>query len=100
MAVDIRIAGSSVAPGVPRSLFPSSYYNSDHVGPGLGTFSYHAYSLSAEGQRFLIPQLNTGVASGILADQIAVQADRGGNPSASANAIVVVLHWPLMLNKK
>ena len=53
MAVDIRIAGSSVEPGTPRALFDSGY---DNNAGGRSIGHWHTYAVSADGQRFLIPR--------------------------------------------
>ena len=53
MASDIRVAGPSVQRDVPRVLFQSVFANGAHAG------QYHAYAVSANGQRFLIPQYET-----------------------------------------
>jgi dipeptidyl aminopeptidase/acylaminoacyl peptidase len=53
MAVDIRVTGSSIQPGVPRALFDAGFDNAASGG-GLGPF--HTYAVSADGQRFLIPR--------------------------------------------
>ena len=97
IAADIRVAGSSIEPGVPRTLFglanPSAAFNHD---------TYNRFAVTADGQRFLISQQGTGgpTGSGGLADNIATLADQGGAPGSNPNAITVVLNWPRMLNEK
>ena len=58
------------------AFWPCPVYNSDHATSDLAAFSYQAFSVSVDGQRFLIPQLATAVVSGNLADQIAERADQ------------------------
>jgi len=101
MAVDIRVAASSVQPGVPRALFPSGYQNTPHPSNGI---RYHAYAVSPDGQRFLIPQISGGRTRGAntLADNIARQADAGGTAAtggADQNTITVDLNWMSILKR-
>jgi WD40 repeat protein len=97
LAVDIHVEGSSIKPGVPHVLFSIN-------GPGptnLGQYDYHRFAVSADGQRFLIPQQGAApTASGALADQLAALADEGGSPAAVANTISVIMNWPQLLKKK
>ena len=51
MQSDIRVTGSSVQRDVPRLLFQSLHVIGTHTAG-----QYHAYSVSADGKRFLIPQ--------------------------------------------
>jgi Tol biopolymer transport system component len=105
MAADIRVAGASVERGVPRVLFQTVYVTTAHGGS-----QHHAYAVSADGQRFLIPQLDSvaalgrGGAGGLLAALTgivpAVSADRhaSAGPAAQTNApITVVLDWTAAL---
>jgi Tol biopolymer transport system component len=95
-AVDIQVDGSSVKPGVPRVLF-----SINTPGPTLAGYSYHPFAVSADGQRFLIPQQGVGpTASGGLADQLAAAADQGGSAAAAANTISVIMNWPQLLKRK
>ena len=55
MAVDIRSSGSTFEAGSPRELFDSSYINLTHTGTSIVAGPYHAFAVSADGQRFLIP---------------------------------------------
>jgi Tol biopolymer transport system component/tRNA A-37 threonylcarbamoyl transferase component Bud32 len=101
MAVEIRVAGSSIQPGVPKILFglpgnPSAAIN--HL-------PYHRFAVTADGQRFLVSQPGAGgpAVSGGLSATIASLADRGGSaagPSSVPQAITVVLNWPQALKKK
>jgi dipeptidyl aminopeptidase/acylaminoacyl peptidase len=97
-AADIRVAGASLDPGVPRTLFglPGPSANLNH-GP------YNRFAVSADGQRFLLSQPGTGgpTTVGGLADTIAAVVDRGGTGATSTtNAVTVVLNWTQMLRKK
>jgi Tol biopolymer transport system component len=101
MAAEIRVVGSSIQPGVPKTLFglpgnPSTNFNHP---------PYHRFGVTADGQRFLLSQPGTGgpLGSGGLADTIAALADRGGNAAGASSvpqAITVVLNWPQALKKK
>ena len=51
MAVEINATGSTLQPGKPRALFESHYANLNHPS------NYHAYAVSTDGQRFLIPRI-------------------------------------------
>jgi Tol biopolymer transport system component len=51
MAVDINVTGSTLEPGTPHPLFESGYINLGHPS------NYHTFSVSSDGQRFLIPRL-------------------------------------------
>ena len=51
MAADLNVTGSSLRPGAPRPLFESGYVNLNHPS------NYHTYSVSPDGQRFLIPRI-------------------------------------------
>ena len=94
LAVDIRVVGSSVQAGPPRQLFGMQNPGSPHV-------SYHRYAVSADGQRFLIPQPGGGpnVPGGALADQLSTFADQGGN-TAVGSPVTIVVNWPRLLKKK
>jgi eukaryotic-like serine/threonine-protein kinase len=76
MAADIRVSGSSLQVGVPHELFDSGYTNFSHSG------TYHAYAVSADGQRFLIPR------------PTAATADTAATP------LTVVVNWTAALTKK
>src|SRR5262249_21329482 len=109
LASDIRIAGSSIQRDVPHALFQSLFLNGTHTG-GL----YHAYSVSPNGQRFLVPQFETpqalyasgsvgrGRGATLTAVFPAVFADRhaASAPTASSTApITVVLNWNTALKR-
>ena len=53
MAAEIRVTGTSLQPGIPRALFDSGYDNS---AGGRSSGFFHAYAVSSDGQRFLIPR--------------------------------------------
>ena len=76
MAADIRVSGSSLQVGVPHELFDSGYTNFPHSG------TYHAYAVSADGQRFLIPR------------PTAATTDTAATP------LTVVVNWTAALTKK
>jgi hypothetical protein len=73
VAVSVTTNGAAFDAGVPHPLFEARYTNLPH--PGTGGGSYHPFSVSPDGQRFLIP---------ILASK----------PDATVSApITVVLNW-------
>src|SRR5262249_25591652 len=103
MASDIRMSGSSVQRDVPHILFQSVYVNSTHA---VG--QYHAYAVTRDGQRFLIPQFeNPGAlynavvvaqgGAGTLAALLpAIVSDRHASVSpavASTTPLMVVFNW-------
>jgi Tol biopolymer transport system component len=99
MAADIRVTGLSVQPGVPRILFP-------HGNPSLTTHTaaYHRYAVTADGQRFLMPQpaiFNPLAGGGGLAATVAATVDGpGGGAVSNVGSINVVLNWTKGLGKK
>ena len=110
MASEIRTAGSSIQREVPRVLFQSVFVNGTHA---VG--QYHAFSISSNGQRFVMPQFEnpqalyaagtvgrgrgatlTTVLPDIVADRHAITA-----PAAnSSSPITVVLNWTAALKQK
>ena len=104
MASDIRVSGASVEREVPRTLFQAFYLNAAHAGG-----QYHAYAVSADGQRFLLPQFESvaafgrgrgGVTVAVTAVIPIIMADRraASSPtSQSAAPITVVLDWTAAL---
>jgi len=104
MQSDIRVNGSSVQRDVPRLLFQSLHVIGTHPAG-----QYHAYSVSADGRRFLIPQFENlqsivnvgrgGVATtnaAVVTVLPAIIADRNAatSPSGTSSApITVVLNW-------
>ena len=106
LAADIRVSGASVEREVPRTLFQTLYLNAPHAGG-----QFHAYAVSSDGQRFLIPQvesiaafgrggagLNAAVA-GILGAVIADRHAAAGPASPSTAPITVVLDWTMALKR-
>jgi eukaryotic-like serine/threonine-protein kinase len=100
MAADIRVSGQSVQPGVPRVLFPhgNPTFNVTH------TAAYHRYAVSADGQRFLMPQpaANPLTGAGGLAATVASFVDGTSSGAAISNvgSINVMLNWTQGLKKK
>ena len=109
MASEIRVSGASVQREVPRILFQSVFPGGTHAGG-----QFHAYAVSPDGQRFLIPQFeNVAVGFGrgagagfnaaivfavptVLADRRAATA-----PNSSSTApITVVLNWTQMMKQQ
>jgi Tol biopolymer transport system component/predicted Ser/Thr protein kinase len=106
LASDIRVTGSSIQREVPHLLFQSGFVNGPHAGG-----SYFAYDVSANGQRFLMAELEniiagirgraggpgTTTAATILAT---ISADRhAGLAPSAAVPIAVVLNWTSLLKK-
>jgi eukaryotic-like serine/threonine-protein kinase len=102
-AADIRVNGSSVAPGVPRTLFglPSPSATGNHP-------PYHRYAVSADGQSFFLSIAGpvgrgagggggSGVAGAVLA---AAEAGNNGPLGITGNPVAVVLNWTQMLKEK
>jgi dipeptidyl aminopeptidase/acylaminoacyl peptidase len=102
MASDIRVSGSSVQRDVPRLVFQTLYLTGTHPGG-----QHHPYAVSADGQRFLIPQFEniTSIANlppavataGAIATVVTtVAADRSAGSffaGSSTTPITVVLDW-------
>jgi hypothetical protein len=100
MAADIRISGQSVQPGAPQILFP-------HGNPSFTVqhgAAYHRYAVTADGQRFLMPQpaVNPLTGGGGLAATLAANVDRAtiGAGLANVGSINVVLNWTQALTTK
>jgi eukaryotic-like serine/threonine-protein kinase len=100
MAADIRISGQSVQPGVPQVVFP-------HGNPSFTVqhgAAYHRYAVTADGQRFLMPQpaVNPLAGGGGLAATLAANVDGAttGAVLASVGSINVVLNWTKGLKTK
>jgi dipeptidyl aminopeptidase/acylaminoacyl peptidase len=96
IAAEIRVSGSSLEPGVPRTLFALP-----NPSTALAHPSYNRFAVTADGQRFLTSQAGAPGAAGTgsLADNIASAADGDDQlPGAAApNTVTVVLNWPRML---
>jgi eukaryotic-like serine/threonine-protein kinase len=106
MSADIMVMGASIQRDVPVMRFQSVFMSAPH-----GAGQYHAYAVSPDGDRFLIPQ-HESVAAGfggrgrnpsaaaVAAALPSVIADRHGTiESASAIPITVVLDWTAALKK-
>jgi serine/threonine-protein kinase len=92
-AVEIRVSGSSIQPGVPQVLFGITNPSPPHN-------AFHRFAVSPDGQRFLIPQQGAGAnLSGGLADQLATAADQGQTTS-TPNGVAVILNWPKLVKPK
>lgn len=100
MASEISINGTSVDRAVPIRLFQAHFINVAHAGG-----QHHAYAVSGDGQRFLIPGFSqpqqafggvgptsAAIVPVVIADR---QANAGGVPG-SGNPITVVLNWPVV----
>ncbi len=107
MTAEIHVDGASVTAGVPHMLFSSGYAATVH--PGLPPSNYNPYAVSADGQRFLVPQFGAAASGdGDTADQLAQIADRGGlapyiaslSGTNLATPITIVLNWPTILKRK
>jgi hypothetical protein len=99
LAAEIRVMGSSLKAGVPKTLFALTA----DPGAALNHNRYLRIAVAADGRNFLMSQPGTGGPTPVsgLADQIAAVADRDGSSTAATpNGITVVLNWPQMLNKK
>src|SRR5262249_53927339 len=102
MAAEIKVVGSSIQAGAPKTLFSISTTPS----AGATHQPYPRFAVTADGQRFLLSQAGGAgpTLSGGLATAIAGLADRGGNTSGGVvsvpQAITVVLNWPQALKKK
>ena len=69
MAVDVSPGAASFERGAPRALFDSKYINYSHPPGGL----FHAFAVSRDGQRFLIPRpLSAATYDGLSGVPVAV----------------------------
>jgi len=98
MASELRVTGASIARTVPRRLGQTYFVTQTHPGG-----AHHAFAVSADGERFLIPQFS-GLADGFGgsiagmygAVNQAIGGDRNGRGTAAGGAdapITVVLDW-------
>ena len=107
MAPNIRVTGAAIQRDDPKVLFQTGYFNSLHAGG-----QYHAYSVSSDGERFLIPQLDNpvlvftgrGGSLGINPATVVatLAADRHAatsSGSSQAASINVVLNWDAALKE-
>ena len=103
MVSNIRVTGASIQRDDPKILFQTGYFNSLHIGG-----QYHAYAVSSDGQRFLVPQIDnpflvfsgrfasTGINAGSVLGMISADRHAATSPalaSGSAASINVVLNW-------
>src|SRR5262249_43272430 len=98
------LSGGSIERDAPHTLFQTIYLSNGHSGG-----QHNAYAVSADGQRFLIPQFESvttfgrgrgGVIAAITAGLPAVSADRHAAtaPTTQPTApITVVLDWSAAL---
>ena len=75
MAVDTTATNGTFQAGTPKALFDTAFVNLPHNGP------YHAFAVSPDGQRFLIPQFPSNT------------------PQATAAPVAVVINWEAALQK-
>ena len=99
LAAEIRMTESSVQPGVPHVIF--RLFGNPNV--NVHTPAYHRYGVTADGQRFLIPQPPGALAaSGGLAGALAATVDQsagGGAAVSNTGSISVVLNWTRNLKR-
>jgi Tol biopolymer transport system component len=97
MTSDVRVTGASIQRSVPRRLFQSNFVTQSHAGG-----AHHAYAVSADGQRFLIPQFdsiagafgnNTGLMFNAIVADLAADRRQTGAGGLTAFPITVVLDW-------
>ena len=107
MASTMRVTGSAIQREDPRILFQTGYFNSLHAAG-----QYHPYTVSSDGQRFLLPQADNPVlvlqgrgarGAGVAAPVIAsIAADRhatGTTSTGEAASINVILNWTNVLKE-
>ena len=107
MASDIRASGVSVQREVPRVLFQSLFVSNLHA-----RGQSHAFAVSADGQRFLVPQFDNlavgfgrgrgGVQTAVASVLGEVAADRRasvGSTPQSSSPLTVVLDWTTALRQ-
>jgi hypothetical protein len=99
-SVSVRERGESLEFGVPAPVLTLSANPSDVAHEPR----YHRFTVSPDGQRFLMGQPAGGGAAAVggLADRIALIADGGteGGAAASSANLTVVLNWARLLNRK
>ena len=109
MAVNLNVRGAEISQGAdPSPLFQTGFLDSTHA----AGYS-HAYAVSADGQRFLLPQVDNiqsgsalrgrgGIPPEVLRTQATDYADRHAAQSSSVGStapINVVLNWTSTLKK-
>ena len=108
MVSNIRVSGASIQRDDPKRLFQSGYFNSLHPGG-----QYHAYAVSSDGERFLIPQVdnpltvfqgrgaNIGINTGLVLAGIAAERSTAAPSASNSDApINVDLNWTAGLKEK
>jgi hypothetical protein len=101
IAADIRVMGSSVEAGVPRTLFGIPNPNA-----GTAHFPYQRYAVSADGRRFLVSAAGGagggvgGGGGGGLAAAVLAAAEASNSGPLATNPVAVVLNWTQMLKEK
>jgi hypothetical protein len=108
MVSSIHVSGASIQRDDPKVLFQSGYFHSVHPGE-----RYHAYAVSSDGERFLIPQIDNpitvfngrGGVLGINAGTVlaVIAAERNAATASGSNSdapINVVLNWTAGLKEK
>jgi Tol biopolymer transport system component len=105
MVSNIRVTGAAIQRDDPKNLFQTGYFTSPHAGG-----QYHAYAVSSDGQRFLIPQIDNPVAvftgrgrglginqglvvASLYADRHAATSSATTSATGASAAINVVLNW-------
>ncbi len=108
MASELRMDGPSLHREVPHVLFQSYFVSSAHP-----RGQSHAFAVSADGSRFLLPQFESLAAgfgrgrgaginaaiSSVLADVTADRRSSAGITSSSTAPITVVLNWTNALKR-
>jgi hypothetical protein len=106
MAVDLEVRGAEIRKlADPEVLFQTGFMDSQHAAGHS-----HAYAVTANGQQFLLPQIEN-IESGVRGENpatvfnravLTIIADRRGPLSAAGNSttpITVVLDWTATLKK-
>jgi hypothetical protein len=99
MGSAIRVSGASVEREVPRTLFQTLFVSNLH-----SRGQSHAFAVTADGQRFLVPQFESaaagfgrgGAQAAVAAVLVEVGADRrsaSGSVNQSSSPLTVVLDW-------
>jgi dipeptidyl aminopeptidase/acylaminoacyl peptidase len=108
MGSEIRVTGASVQREVPRTLFQTLFVSNLHP-----RGQAHAFAVSADGQRFLLPQFESvasgfgrggrgGINAAVASVLVDVGADRRaatGSANQSSAPLTVVLDWTSTLRR-
>jgi Tol biopolymer transport system component len=107
MASTVHVTGSAIQRDDPKVLFQTGYFNSVHAAG-----RYHPYAVSADGQQFLLAQVDNPLAfiqgrggRGNLAAAVIgpIAADRHAttspSPSGAAASINVILNWTTVVKE-